>query len=588
MILGQPDRDGSRPTLALVTERRILAYPQRPLAVRPPDPRASVVAARVDAMIRSRRPDLEVVHIGSSAVPDLPGKGVVDLGIHPASRADVPAIEQLLLELGFARMRGPAAFPNSRPLLIGGLVEDGEALPINLHVIPDPGEWARQLTFRDELRRDPDLRARYTALKHQLVEVAPSSLQYSLSKTAFIRGVLEEAGAAEPSVPSGGTIGILGGGQLGRMLALAARPLGYRIAILDPDPNCPAAALADEQIVAAYDDTAAAARLASLSDVVTYELEHVSLGAARAVDELRPIRPSAFALAMTQDRIAERRFLEGLGIPVAPWREVRSLAALVAGVETLGTPLRLKVAIGGYDGRRQVRITGATTAERNASVQAAWAALASAALADGLVLEREVAFRDEVSVVVVTDLGGRQAAFPAARNVHDEGILIESVAPAPGPRTIGTAATAIAKRIATALDAVGVVTVEMFAMPDGSLLVNELAPRVHNSGHLTIEACRTSQFEQHVRAICGLPLGSMAPTAAGAAMVNLLGTGRDRPARLLGLEQAMRDPGVSVHVYGKRRVFERRKMGHVTVVSERLGDAMDRARAAAAHLTWAD
>lgn len=572
-----------------MTDRPILAYPQRPLVVRPPDPRAAVVAARVDAVVRAARPDLEVAHIGSSAVPDLAGKGVVDLGIHPASRADVPAIEQLLLGLGFQRTRGPGAFPNSRPLLIGGLEEGGEVMPIHLHVIPDPGEWTRQLTFRDELRRDPELRARYAALKHQIVEGgAPSSLQYSLSKTAFIRGVLEDAGAAEPPVPSGGTIGILGGGQLGRMLALAARPLGYRIAILDPNPACPAAALADEHIVAAYHDTAAAERLASLSDVVTYELEHVSLDAAGAVDELRPIRPSVFALAMTQDRLAERRFLDGLGIPIAPWREVRSLADLLAGVEALGTPLRLKVAIGGYDGRRQVRIAGVTTAERNAAVQAAWAELASAALADGLVLERELAFRDEVSVVVVTDLAGRQVAYPLARNVHDEGILIESVAPAPGPRAVGIEATALAGRIATALDAVGVVTVEMFAMPDGSLLVNELAPRVHNSGHLTIEACRTSQFEQHVRAICGLPLGSMEPTAASAAMVNLLGTGRDRPARLVGLERALRDPGVSVHVYGKRRVFLRRKMGHVTVVSDRLGDATERARAAAAALSWAE
>jgi 5-(carboxyamino)imidazole ribonucleotide synthase len=459
----------------------IRAYPSRPLAVRPPDPRAAVVAARVNALVRERRPDLEVVHIGSSAVPGLPGKGVVDLGIHPERAAQVPAIRDLLADLGFQRNLGPAAFPDRRPLFTGGMEEEGEVLPIHLHVIPDPGEWRRQIVFRDQLRADPELRTRYAALKQEIVESdVPSSLQYSLRKTTFVRSTLEAAGAAEPSIPPGSTIGILGGGQLGRMLALAARRMGYRIAILDPDPDCPAAAIADDQTVAGYDDVEAAVRLAGRSDVVTYELEHVSADAVRAVDELRPIRPGMFTLLMTQDRLAERAFLAELGVPTAEWREVRSLEALHEGAAALPFPLRLKAARGGYDGRSQVRIAGAS------DLEGAWKALGSRA-ETGLLLERELEFEQEVSVLVARDLAGRMSAYPLVRNRHDAGILVESIAPSPGPRVVARDAVALAEWIATALDAVGVITIEMFQLPGGRMAVNELAPRVHNSGHWTIE-----------------------------------------------------------------------------------------------------
>jgi 5-(carboxyamino)imidazole ribonucleotide synthase len=394
--------------------------------------------------------------------------------------------------------------------------------------------------------------------------------------------VVAAAGAAEPALPPGSTIGILGGGQLGRMLALAARPMGYRIAILDPDPACPASAVADRQIVGGYGDVAAALELAGLSDVVTYELEHVAAQAVAAVQELRPVRPGLFALATTQDRLAERRFVASLGIPTAPWREVRSRAALDRGIAELGLPLRLKVAIGGYDGRSQVRIGEVADSE------GAWAALGGAAETTGLLLERELEFGAEVSVVIGRHLAGRMAPYPVTRNRHDRGILVESVAPAPGPRAVAANALAIAEQIATGLDAIGVITVELFVLRDGSLAVNEIAPRVHNSGHWTIEGARTSQFEQHIRAICGLPLGSVEMVASGAAMVNLLGTGADRAARLDGVDAAMRDPGASVHVYDKRRVFERRKMGHVTVIADSIGEASRRAHVAASRLRWAD
>ena len=396
-------------------------------------------------------------------------------------------------------------------------------------------------------------------------------------------------------VPPGSTIGILGGGQLGRMLGFAARSLGYRVAILDPDPNCPARAIADRQIVAAYDSVAGALELAEGCAVVTYELEHVDAALVQAIAERRiPVRPGLLALTTTQDRLAERRFLVGIGAAVAPWREVRTRAELTAGASeiaaaamvgatALARPLRLKAAIGGYDGRGQVRI--ANPAEP-AELEAAWLAMAPAAERAGLLLEREIAFEAELSVVCARDACGQVLAYPVAQNVHDAGILVESVAPAPIEPALAREAQRLAESIATALVVVGVATVELFLLRDGTLAVNELAPRVHNSGHWTIEGTATSQFEQHVRAICGLPLGDVAahgPTA----MVNLLGHGPARDARLVGVADALADPLAHLHVYDKRQVIERRKMGHLTVAgAATVNEALARARAAGALLSW--
>lgn len=400
-------------------------------------------------------------------------------------------------------------------------------------------------------------------------------------KTALTRGALDAAGIAGPPIPPGSTIGILGGGQLGRMLAMAARRLGYRIAVLDPDRDCPAAAVADHLEVGRYDDTAAGLRLAERSAVVTYELEHVSADVVSAIEEIRPVRPDRFALLMTQNRLTERRFLAELGVPTADWREVRSADELRAAAGELGFPLRLKAAMGGYDGRSQVRLAGPS------GIDDAWAALGGV-VADGLLLERELDFEQEVSVVIARDTVGRSAAYPLVRNLHSDGILSESIAPAPGPRAVVPAAMSLAETIATSLAAEGVITIEMFQLPGGRLAVNELAPRVHNSGHWTLEGARTGQFEQHVRAICGLPLGSVEMTAGGVAMLNLLGSGRERAARVRGVEVALRDPGVAVHLYDKRRVFERRKMGHVTVAADSTGEALRRARVAAAAISWSE
>jgi 5-(carboxyamino)imidazole ribonucleotide synthase len=374
------------------------------------------------------------------------------------------------------------------------------------------------------------------------------------------------------------TIGILGGGQLGRMLGLAARELGYRIVVLDPDPECPAAGVADRVEVGAYHDIDAARRLAGRSDLVTYELEHVALAVLDVATTLRPVRPGRLALQVSQDRLLERRFLEQLGVAVAPWREVTDQSGLGAAALELDLPLRLKAPTGGYDGRSQLRIASI------GDLEDAVDRLGGPRRAP-LLVEKELPFVVELSVVVARGLDGETVAYPPGRNLHDDGILVESVAPAPIEPIIASDAQELAMAIAEALDLVGVMTVELFLLPGGRLVVNELAPRVHNSGHWTIEAAVTSQFEQHIRAICGLPLG---PTLlrAPAATINLLGRGRRRPARLVGVAEALRLPDVHLHLYDKREVFERRKMGHLTAVGPTADEALERGRAALDVLAW--
>ncbi len=378
------------------------------------------------------------------------------------------------------------------------------------------------------------------------------------------------------------TIGILGGGQLGRMLGFAARAMGYRLAILDPDPDCPAAAVADRVVIGTYDDVGAALRLADISDVVTYELEHVAAEVVEAVDAVVPVRPGRRPLVVTQDRLAERRFVESAGVAVAPWREVRTTEELrsAAASDALGLPLRLKVPIGGYDGRGQIRLTD--PADLGDALARLGRAPSSPVLA-----ERELDFVAELSIIVTRGLDGSETTFPIARNHHEGGVLRESVAPAPFEPAVALAAREIGRRLATEMDLVGTLTAELFLLADGSLVVNELAPRVHNSGHWTIEGAATSQFEQHVRAICGLALGAT-DALAPAAMVNLLGTGPLRPACLGGVDSALVDPAVHLHLYDKRRVFEGRKMGHLTALGTSVDTALASARRARAALSWGD
>jgi 5-(carboxyamino)imidazole ribonucleotide synthase len=388
----------------------------------------------------------------------------------------------------------------------------------------------------------------------------------------------EQANRNAPILPPA-VIGILGGGQLGRMLGMAARAMGYRIVVLDPDPDCPAAAIADRVVPARYDDVGGALRLADLCDVVTYELEHIAAETVRAIEPRVPVRPGVGPLLATQDRLAERRFVESVGVAVAPWREVRSVPDARSAVGSLDLPVRLKVPVGGYDGRGQIRVT---TVDQ---LDVAWDRLGRAP-GTPLLVERDLDFACELSVVVARGADGTTATFPISRNRHDEGILVETVAPAPIEEKTADAARAIGTDLAAAMDLRGTLTAELFMLRDDSLVVNELAPRVHNSGHWTIEGAATSQFEQHVRAICGLPLGATDALTA-TAMVNVLGQGPLRPARLLGAEAALADQAVHLHVYDKRRVFERRKMGHLTALGPDVVTALAIADQALGALHWA-
>ena len=541
------------------------------------DPRTVEVAARVAELVRERRPDLAVEHIGSTAVPGLPGKGIVDLSIETTPE-DIPGVVAMLYEFGFGPQPGPDPWPPTRPMPVGSLELDGQPYRIHLHVQPTGGDYPRDIAFRDALRTDPKLRSEYERLKRGITSGgAVEGLRYTHSKTRWILNVYRQLGFAPPPIAPPATIGILGGGQLGRMLALAGRELGYRVAVLDPDAHAPAASIADSTEVAGYDDVAAAQRMAASCSVITYELEHVGPAVVAALDDRRrPIRPGPYPLKLTADRLAERRFVEANEAHVAEWREVNGPAELLQAAAELGYPLRLKAVRGGYDGRGQARIDG-TEAITELDGRIGWPAL----------LERELAFEAELSVVVARTVDGVSRTFPVARNRHDRGILVESTVPAGLPEQIEDEATDLAESLATSMGLVGTLTVELFLMSDGALLVNELAPRVHNSGHWSIEGAVTSQFEQHLRAICGLPLGSVDMRAPAAAMVNLLGEGAPRPAHPTGIYEALLVPDTHLHIYDKTTVFERRKMGHVTALGATVEGALARASEAAGHIAWA-
>ncbi len=350
----------------------------------------------------------------------------------------------------------------------------------------------------------------------------------------------------------GATIGILGGGQLGRMLALAAAPLGYRVHIYAPESELVAADVAARCTRAAYEDRVALSAFAAACDVITYEFENVPSDTVAFLEGLKPVRPGHEALDVAQDRLAEKRFVEALGGRPAPYRAVDSLADLEAALEALGTPAILKTRRFGYDGKGQVRI------DRADQSAAAFAALGG----QGLVLEGFVAFHTEFSVIVARALDGHEAHYPVCLNSHEGGILARTDIPATGIAAADVdAAIDLVVRVADRLGYVGVLTCEFFATEKGPVF-NEMAPRVHNSGHWTIEGARTSQFTQHVRAICGLPPGPVDLLARRIEMQNLLG---DTSARWPAL---LADPQAHLHLYGKSEAAAGRKMGHVTFVMQ--------------------
>lgn len=376
-----------------------------------------------------------------------------------------------------------------------------------------------------------------------------------------------------PILP-GATLGILGGGQLGSMFAAAAHRMGYRVEALSDVADCPAARACDRVHVGAYDDPVFLTQAGRGLDVVTFEFENVPAAAGEALAKVAAVRPEPRVLHTTQDRVREKAFLLAHGFACAPHRVVRSRDELRAAVVALGLPAVLKTAACGYDGKGQAKLTDP------ADVDPAWATInAGADGAREFVLEGWIDFDCEISVVAARGLDGTIAAFAPVRNAHTSHILDISSAPAGLPESVLAAATDTTGRILTALGVVGVACVEFFVTKDGRVLVNEIAPRTHNSGHLTIEACETSQFEQQVRAVCGLPLGSTRQVAP-AAMANLLGDcWGDDPARAPcepDWSAALAVPGVRLHLYGKREPRRGRKMGHFTALADTVAEAVAR------------
>ena len=355
------------------------------------------------------------------------------------------------------------------------------------------------------------------------------------------------AGSQEP-LPPGATIGILGGGQLGRMSAMAAARLGYRCHVFAPDSDSPGMQIAAATTVAPYEDEAALRRFAAAVDVVTFEFENVPAATLEALAPLAPCRPGVGVLRVCQDRLAEKEFLGRAGVPVAPWRAVRSLDELRTALAAIGLPAVLKTTRMGYDGRGQAVLREAGEAE------AAYARLEP----KPLVLEAFVPFAAEVSAIVARAADGTEAVFDAVENRHRDHILDASLAPARVPDAVAAAARGHAARVAEALGLVGVLALEMFLLPDGALLGNEIAPRPHNSGHWTIDACLASQFEQHVRAVAGLPLADPA-RHHDALMRNLVG-----PEGLAAWPGIVRRGRSAAHLYGKAEARPGRKLGHAT------------------------
>jgi len=368
----------------------------------------------------------------------------------------------------------------------------------------------------------------------------------------------------------GATIGILGGGQLGRMTAMAARSLGYRIQVMDPDPSCPARFVVDACFEGGWDDARVAADLARGCDVVTLEIEQISIACLKAAAKYAPVRPGAGAMRIIQDRILQKNWLGDHGAPIGAWRAVESEAELADAVSDLGDKCFVKSARGGYDGRSQVKI-GFGDAK---SAAEAWRLLGG----KPCVAEQALDLEKEISVMVARAPNGETKSFASALNHHENQILDWSVIPSSIKPDLEARAQQIATGIAAGLEIEGLLAVEMFVTKGGELLVNELAPRPHNSYHASERACVTSQFEQAVRAVCDLPLGDVS-VVQPAAIANLLGDlwlGKDGEAREPRFDRALAIPGVGLHLYEKHKPRKGRKMGHLSAVGKTPDEAVQR------------
>jgi 5-(carboxyamino)imidazole ribonucleotide synthase len=385
----------------------------------------------------------------------------------------------------------------------------------------------------------------------------------------------EKAGVVLP----GGLLAILGGGQLGRMTAMAARSMGYRVRVMDPEASCPASFVVDEVVVGRWDDVDAARRLADGADAVTLEIEQIGMDALREVAKLAPLRPGVEPIRIIQDKILQKTWLAENGFPVGAFRVVSSEAELLKAMPALGGRVFLKTARGGYDGRGQVRL-GFEGPVTDADVARGWVDLGSRPA----VAERALDLDFEISVMAARSPAGEVRSYPAARNHHERQILAWSVLPAGISPELESKAQEIAREIIAGMELEGLLCVEMFVTRDGELLVNELAPRPHNSYHQSERACATSQFEQLVRTSCNLPLGDT-DVLVPAAIVNLLGdVWLDSPEGHPDFAAALAVSGVRLHLYEKREARAGRKMGHLSATGATGDEALERVLEAKARL----
>ncbi|MDB5165050.1 MAG: N5-carboxyaminoimidazole ribonucleotide synthase [Candidatus Saccharibacteria bacterium] len=371
------------------------------------------------------------------------------------------------------------------------------------------------------------------------------------------------------------TIGIIGGGQLGRMLTLAALPLGFKVIVVDPGEDSPAAQVGAKQIVADLYDRTALKQLAEKSDWLTIEIEHLD---ADILDELvalgKPVNPAPSTIRLIQDKYLQKKFFEEAGIPVAPFVEIPDERAANDALKAFEGKMLIKTRHGAYDGR------GNMVVEDAAQIKKAFKLFAG----KQLYAEKLIPFSKELAVMVARTVDGDVAAYPVVETIHERNICVEVLAPAPISKTQTTEATNVALQAVSMLHGAGMFGVELFLTKEGDILINEIAPRVHNSGHHTIEANHTSQFEQHVRAITGLPLGDTTLSVPAAVMINILGERNDM-TKIKGLDKALANPRTSVHLYGKSPTKVDRKMGHITATGKTVKEARARARKARKQLS---
>lgn len=357
----------------------------------------------------------------------------------------------------------------------------------------------------------------------------------------------------------GATIGIIGGGQLGRMMAIEARQLGYRIAVLDPTKDCPCGQLADSEITASYDDLDAIKELAEISDVITYEFENIDYKALHWLEEHAYLPQKSALLLLTQDRETEKAAIKRAGCDVAPYKIVHNEEELTSATSELGYPSVLKTCRGGYDGKGQVVLR----------TEQALMDAKKLLLHGTCILEKWVPFEKEISVIVTRSVNGDTKTFPVAENIHKDNILYQSIVPARVSEETLEEAKQLAIKLSNSFELVGTLAVEMFLTDNGEIYINELAPRPHNSGHYTIDLCETNQFEQHVRAICNLPLGNTTLRQSGM-MVNLLGEDLAIVTDHISLLERAK-----LHLYGKKEPISKRKMGHITIMSDSLEEDIE-------------